>query len=263
MSRKISRATERAATRRGGRRPLLIGRSRTRATERAASTGSAADGWKIAVEGAAVWYSYRGDIPFFSGGMSTSSASVSDSKWPRFGPVPLGRCPGCGRTASLKRRVTTSDNNGNRGREYVKCESKEQPGEARYVFPPSQFRFMFPQIWVSADLGFHPIWVCIRFGFSYLQACGHFEWLDLYIKRIEKEGKSLVPNLPQAVEQLGSATGVVATVQNGVQKDELKKMAKQLEKLVDLKKQSNLLAAIFYLCAIVLGVVYLLIISQK
>ena len=59
------------------------------------------------------------------------------------------------------------------------------------------------------------------------------------------------------------ATGVVATVQNGVQKDELKKMAKQLEKLVDLKKQSNLLAAIFYLCAIVLGVVYLLIISQK
>lgn len=139
----------------------MIGRSRTRATERAASTGSAADGWKIAVEGAAVWYSYRGDIPFFSGGMSTSSASVSHSKWPRFGPVPLGRCPGCGRTASLKRRVTTSDKNGNRGREYVTCESKEQPGEVRYVFPPLSISF-----YVSSNLGFQPIWVFIRFGYA-------------------------------------------------------------------------------------------------
>ncbi|CAM0908795.1 unnamed protein product [Alopecurus aequalis] len=149
--------------------------------------------------------------------MSSSSASVSHSKWPRFGPVPLGRCPDCPRTASLKRRVTTSDKNGNLGREYVKCKSKEQLGED-------------------------------------LLPCDHFEWLEDYIKRIQKEDKSL---------QLGSATGVVATVHNKVQKDELKKMAKQLEKLVDLKKQSNLLAAIFYLCAIVLGIVYLLIISRK
>ncbi|CAM0957529.1 unnamed protein product [Alopecurus aequalis] len=165
--------------------------------------------------------------------MSSSSASVSHSKWPRFGPVPLGRCPDCPRTASLKRQVTKSDKNGNRGREFVICQSKEQLGEVRYVFPQN------------------------------LLPCDHFEWLEDYIKRIQKEDKSLVPNLPPAVEQLGSATGVVATVHNGVQKDELKKMAKQLEKLVDLKKQSNLLAAIFYLCAIVLGVVYLLIISQK
>ncbi|CAM0947731.1 unnamed protein product [Alopecurus aequalis] len=158
--------------------------------------------------------------------MSSSSASVSHSKWPRFGPVPLGRCPDCPRMASLTRQVTKSDKNGNRGREFVKCESKEQLGED-------------------------------------LLPCDHFEWLEDYIKRIQKEDKSLVPNLPPAVEQLGSATGVVTTVHNGVQKDELKKMAKQLEKFVDLKKQSNLLAAIFYLCAIVLGVVYLLIISQK
>ncbi|HEX3082093.1 MAG TPA: hypothetical protein VHQ86_02465 [Candidatus Saccharimonadia bacterium] len=91
----------------------------------------------------------------------------------------------------------------------------------------------------------------------------------MYIKRIEKAGTSLVPNLPSAVEQLGSATGV-ATVQNGVQnadglaevKAELKKMNKQLKKLFDLKKQDNLMAAIFYLCAIALGVVYVLIISR-
>jgi hypothetical protein len=67
-----------------------------------------------------------------------------------------------------------------------------------------------------------------------------------------------VPNLLPAVEQLGSAT-----VHNGVQKDEFKKMAKQMETLVGLKKQSNMMAAFFYLCAIVLGIVYLKIISQK
>ena len=67
------------------------------------------------------------------------------------------------------------------------------------------------------------------------------------------------------MEQLGSVTGV-ATVQNAdglaEVKAKLKKMNNQLQKLVDLKKQDNLMAAIFYLCAIALGVVYVLIISQ-
>jgi hypothetical protein len=105
----------------------------------------------------------RQRVPFFSGGMSSTSASESPSRWPRFGPVPLGRCPACPRTASLQRRVTASDKNGNRGREYVKCESKEQLGEVRSVFPPVNFVF-FPQF--SADLGFHPIWVFVFAGSS-------------------------------------------------------------------------------------------------
>jgi hypothetical protein len=194
----------------------------------------------------------RQRVPFFSDGMSSTSASESPSRWPRFGPVPLGRCPACPRTASLQRRVTASDKNGNRGREYVKCESKEQLGEVRSVFPLSISFF---------SLNFQPIWVFIRFGFSYLQdllPCDHFEWLEDYIKRIQKEDKKKVPNLLPVVEQLGSAT-----VHNGVQKDEFKKMAKQMETLVGLKKQSNMMAAFFYLCAIVLGIVYLKIISQK
>ena len=48
-----------AASRRGERRPLLVARSRARATERAAATGSAADGGKIAVEGPVVCCSYK------------------------------------------------------------------------------------------------------------------------------------------------------------------------------------------------------------
>ena len=82
--------------------------------------------------------------------------------------------------------------------------------------------------------------------------------MDEYIERIEVEGTSLGLNLPSAVERLGSADEKAAELEL----KELKKMNKQLQKLVNLKKQDNLMAAIFYLCAIALGVVYVLIISH-
>ena len=40
---------------------------------------------------------------------------------------------------------------------------------------------------------------------------------------------------------------------------ELKQINKKLKELVDLKKQDNLVTAIFNLCVIVLGIVYVLI----
>ena len=92
-------------------------------------------------------------------GMSSSSASASQRNWPRYGPVPLFSCPECPQTAPLKRRVTTSDKNGNAGREYVKCESKPEPGKVRsevpWVSPHPIFpiSFYFPLFWVSSDLG--------------------------------------------------------------------------------------------------------------
>ena len=114
---------------------------------------------------------------------------------------------------------------------------------------------------VSSDLEIR----IIIFYFQDLPKCRHFEWLDEYINRIEREGASLGVKLPSPVEQLGSAT-VVAPVEkaDGVAAEvkELKKMNKHLAKLVDMKKQDNLMCAIFYLFAIALGVVYLLIISH-
>jgi hypothetical protein len=81
------------------------------------------------------------------------------------------------------------------------------------------------------------------------------------------EGASLGLDLPWTVEQLGSSTPIAATTGNaeGVKAaefKELKKMNKQLTKLVDVNKWDNPMAAIFYFCAIDLGVVYLLIISH-
>ena len=45
-------------------------------------------------------------------------------------------------------------------------------------------------------------------------------------------------------------------------KGELKKLNKHLSQMIDLKKQANLIAAGFYLCIVVLGLAYLLIISR-
>ncbi|XBI68955.1 hypothetical protein VPH35_048090 [Triticum aestivum] len=80
----------------------------------------------------------------------SSSASVSRRSWPRYGAVPMTRCPACPRIAPLKRLVTTTYKNGNLGREFVKCESKPEQGKQ----------------------------------------CTHFEWVDVYIERIQLEGAS-------------------------------------------------------------------------
>ena len=126
------------------------------------------------------------------------------------------------------------------------------------TFPSPNFVLLSSIFVFSSDLGF-------RVNTSYYQdlpTCTHFEWLDEYIEKIEVEGASLGLNLPSEVEQLGSAEGVVEEKAAELGLKELKKMNKQLLKLVNLKKQDNLMAAIFYLCAIALGVVYVLIISH-
>ena len=82
------------------------------------------------------------------------------------------------------------------------------------------------------------------------------------------DGTSLGQNSSSAAEQLGAIVVGGEAVQNGNSegvaevKEELKKMNKKLKNLVKLKKQSNLMAAIFYFSAIALGVVYWLIISH-
>ena len=54
--------------------------------------------------------------------------SATHSKWRQYGPVLLTRCPDCPRPDPLKRLVTKTDDNGNLGREFVKCLSKPMAG---------------------------------------------------------------------------------------------------------------------------------------
>nr|XP_045087198.1 uncharacterized protein LOC123494823 [Aegilops tauschii subsp. strangulata] len=158
----------------------------------------------------------------------SSSASASRRSWPRYGAVPMTRCHACPRTAPLKRLVTTTDKNGNLGREFVKCESKPEQGKK-------------------------------------LKQCTHFEWLDEYIERIQLEGASWELDLPLEEEKFGSgpsgsgapgsgnsiggAHSIGATVGDAGVTAELKKLNKQMKKLIELQKQGNLMglmAGLFY-----------------
>jgi hypothetical protein len=81
----------------------------------------------------------------------------------------------------------------------------------------------------------------------------------MYIERITREGAALDLNLQSAVEEFGSGSATPNSSTVAELKAELKKMSKLLRQLVDLKKQQNMMAALFYCCVIAIGVVYVLI----
>lgn len=104
-----------------------------------------------------------------------------------------------------------------------------------------------------------------------LSKCGHFEWMDEYIARLEFEGsidlsggKTQEPNLPLRVENLGSDRAVLTTGRApnaelpAELKVELKKINKHLRQMIDLKKQANMMAGGFYSCIICICLFYLL-----
>lgn len=112
-----------------------------------------------------------------------------------------------------------------------------------------------------------------------MKQCTHFEWLDEYIERIQLEGASGELDLPLEAEKLGkfgsgasgsggpgSAHSIGATVGDAGVTAELKKLNKQMKKLIELQKQGNLMglmAGLFYVCVIALAFVYVMIISRK
>jgi len=103
-----------------------------------------------------------------------------------------------------------------------------------------------------------------------LNQCAHFEWLDEYIERIQLAGASGEIDLPLEAEKFGSGlsrsgNSIGATVGDaGVTAvtAELKNLNKQMKKIIELKKQDNLVAGLFYVCVIALAFVYVMIISR-
>ena len=112
-----------------------------------------------------------------------------------------------------------------------------------------------------------------------MKQCAHFEWLDEYIERIQLEGASGELDLPLEAEKFGSgASGsgapgsgnsiggarpcIGATVGDAGVTAELKKLNKQMKKLIELQKQGNLIG-LMAVCVIALAVVYVMISSRK
>ena len=115
-----------------------------------------------------------------------------------------------------------------------------------------------------------------------MKQCTHFEWLDEYIERIQLEGASGELDLLLEAEKLGkfgsgasgsgapgsgnSIGGARPSIGAEEVTAELKKLNKQMKKLIELQKQGNLMglmAAFFYVCVIDLAFVYVMIISRK
>uniref|UniRef100_M8BG38 GRF-type domain-containing protein n=1 Tax=Aegilops tauschii TaxID=37682 RepID=M8BG38_AEGTA len=161
----------------------------------------------------------------------SSSTSASRQSWTRYGPLPLTRCPDCPRMEPLKRLTCVREGNGNRGREFVKCLSKPQPGQV-------------------------------------LKKCGHFEWLDDYVERLKLEGSPRPQELNfggrLAVEQAPNLAADRADLMmhSAELKCELKKIGKQLKHLIDLKQQANMMAGALYGCVIAMGLFYLMFINR-
>ncbi|KAI4974708.1 hypothetical protein ZWY2020_048315 [Hordeum vulgare] len=167
----------------------------------------------------------------------SSSSSASHPSWPRYGEVMLTRCPGCPRIRPLVRRLTRKKENGNKGREFVTCESKPEVGKD---LPP----------------------------------CNHFEWMDEYIERLQMEGlidltgaAKMVFDLRSAPKMMGDAEilhsdNVSLNMGDAELKGELKKLNKHLRQMIDFKKKDNMIGVAFYLCIVALVFAYLLIISR-
>uniref|UniRef100_A0A8I6XM03 Uncharacterized protein n=1 Tax=Hordeum vulgare subsp. vulgare TaxID=112509 RepID=A0A8I6XM03_HORVV len=139
----------------------------------------------------------------------------------------MTRCTDCPWIAPLKRLASKEEKNGNFGREFVKCR---------------------------------------RGSFQIVKKCHQFEWMDDYIQRLQ--GLGLLDSRGDAIREFNlphdSAASAAAacpeypTVVDVELKTELKKMNKNFKQLIELKKQSNLIA----LGILALGIFYLMAISR-
>jgi hypothetical protein len=76
--------------------------------------------------------------------MSPASGSSDRGQgWPRYGPVPLIRCPKCERPESLMRLRSKRWENDNFGQEFVKCENKPYQDKVWSCFCPLRLISLF------------------------------------------------------------------------------------------------------------------------
>ncbi|CAM0884199.1 unnamed protein product [Alopecurus aequalis] len=167
----------------------------------------------------------------------SSSAFGSQKLWPRYGEVPMTRCPDCPRPDPLKRLTCVRSTRGNVGREFVKCERARHRGKD------------------GKDL----------------EECSHFEWMDKYIRDRGFQVEVLPTNQGPQIQAAPISSAVEEEISNRadraledfVVKSELQKLNKQLSQIVELKKQSNMMAGAYYVCLLGVIAIYLVIVCHS
>ncbi|KAF7025787.1 hypothetical protein CFC21_037944 [Triticum aestivum] len=128
----------------------------------------------------------------------------------------------------VKRLTCVKEENGNCGREFIKCLSKPQPGQV-------------------------------------LKKCGHFEWLDEYVERLKFEASTQELNFnfggQLGVEHASHLVDRADPMMDSAEvKCELKKIGKQLKQLIE--RQANMMAGAFYCSVIAMDFFYLMFINR-
>ena len=102
----------------------------------------------------------------------------------------------------------------------------------------------------------------MRSPFQDLDPCGHFRWMDKYIRDLGIQVEVLPPirapiqaPILSAVEEMSNRA--VRPFEDVLVICELQKLNKQLSKIVELKKQSNMMSGAFYVCIIAIYLVFL------
>ncbi|XBH74644.1 hypothetical protein VPH35_101555 [Triticum aestivum] len=175
-------------------------------------------------------------IFLFSGDLAQmSTSSATHSKWRQYGPVLLTRCPDCPRPDPLKRLVTKRDDNGNLGREFVKCFSNPMAGRDGKDSVEGYVDSSVAATWELNLRGVPPI--AVENTGSSGGGAGRVVPMAMYARNAELHAESELT-------------------------EELKKVKKHLMQMIDLQKQANIMAGGFYCCIIALFLFYLLFIRH-
>jgi hypothetical protein len=118
--------------------------------------------------------------PFSGRRVVSNFSSTFRSSWLQYGPVPLTRCPDCPRQEPLKRSIYKIDDNGNRGREFLACESLPYR-EGDKVRSRSNCSVFSRFSCYSLKFGIYGSRCC----FQILKKYRYFKWIDVYVQRLQ------------------------------------------------------------------------------